>query len=140
MTFKLRAPGTEYFFKVKIHGSIKELRKSANRYSDYIGEKGASYGDALAVTHTFQRVKISPDGKEEQSLLVGLVRFSSKNISTQIVCHEVIHAALHQYRLTKNMVADFGEGCNEEEEDFAHIYDSLFRDMVKKLYKHKLWN
>jgi hypothetical protein len=147
--FKIKSMQSDKYFLVRIYPNVKELREAAVKHSKKTGENSPLFKDTYGVCHTYERIKIKPDGAEEMINEIGTIRLSNPNCRTGIVAHEVVHAAMHLYRLLYGVEheyegsthnADFGNGCNEDEENFAYIYGELFHDMTKKLYKFDVWS
>lgn len=147
--FKVKSRWLKTYTRVWVYDSIEELRKDASTHNESRGLESDD-GDILGVSHHYVREVIDKKGKvEKRKNDVGIIRLSKDHLTTEIVAHELLHAALWHYRMeygterefegsTEN--ADFGTGCCDEEENLCHIYGQMFRDMTKKLYKLNLWN
>jgi hypothetical protein len=146
--FKIKSEQSDSWFWVIIYPSISAMRKAASDHTEETGERESFHG-AAGVCHTYERVRISPDGSEEILKQVGTIRLVKDRLHTEVIAHEIIHAAMHIYRLLHGVEneldgslrnANFGNGCNPDEENFAYIYGSLFHSMNLKLHDNKLWN
>lgn len=141
--FQIRAKGYNFYFNVHVYDKIHIMRRYALNYSRRTGN-GEDVADIHGIVHPYTKLKVGPKGgktTERHSLDIGIIRLTKTHLSTFVVAHEVMHAAMHLYR-TKNkkrVNADFGGENSDNEESFANIYASLFRDMTIKLYDHKLW-
>jgi len=148
--FKIKGLGTDLYFWVYVYDNIKDLRKDAVKHGGEEVAEDTEGGKLMGIVHPYEKFYIDPEGKEpdERDNNIGIIRLSKKHLSTLLVSHEVIHAAMWYYRLylgtdrmdgssTNN--ADFGPQNSINEENFAHIYGQLFRSMTRKLYKHGYW-
>lgn len=77
---------------------------------------------------------------------IGVILLNRPHLSTNVVSHEVVHAAMTYYRETGRPLrtdrwrpSNFGPACGPREERFAYIYGSLLRNMTNKLYDKGLW-
>lgn len=57
---------------------------------------------------------------------------------SEISSHEVLHSALHNYRL-EHKKANFGDQCSDKEEKLCYMFGELYKQLVIKMYKYKLW-
>ena len=132
--FKLKGYKEAEWFWVYIYDSLKEMREDA---SQHVNEK---FPDALAITSPLTRIKINTDKSEKQLDNIGIIRFVKDKLHTHIVAHELVHAAMHHYRLTRpTRIANFGKGNNEHEEAFGIIYAKYFSKMSRQLYRFGFW-
>lgn len=63
--------------------------------------------------------------------LAGTIRLSSQHLWTEVIYHELVHAACQAYRMNFERVLNLGPGWDDltKEEDFAYIYGQLAADM-----------
>ena len=134
--FKLRGYNEDEYFIVYIYDRIEDMRNAANKFTP--DQKHDD--DVLAIVQPYTRIIINPDGTEKIKDNIGIIRFAKDKLYTHIVAHELVHAAMHHYRLTQSdRMANFGDGNGEPEEDFGMIYAKYFSKMSRQLYKHGLW-
>lgn len=134
--FKLRGYNEEEYFVVCIYDTLEEMRNAANKFN----QDGELITDALAICQPYTRVRIAEDGTETVINDIGTIRLVKDNLQTHIVSHELVHAAMHHYRLTQpTRRANFGRGNGEAEENFGMIYAKYFSKMSRQLYKHGFW-
>lgn len=139
--FKIKSKQTAYWFWVYIYGTESQMHHAAQLHAKETGETiDYAKAEASGICHTYQILKVSPDGKDQLLKEIGTIRLSRENLSSRVVSHEVLHAALHNYRIHYKRNADFGDMVNQAEEDLAYIFADLFKDMNIKLHDHKLWN
>lgn len=136
--FKLRENRSKKYFEVVVHDSLQEMRKAASKYDIDAGKDG-DHTETYGVFHPFEKFYVDSTGKEIYHNQIGIVRFSKKHLSSEIVSHEIGHAAMWQYRLEHDKQAIFGEQIDDREENLIHIYGRLFRKITNQLYKHNLW-
>lgn len=132
--FKLRGYNEAEYFLVYIYDRLEDMRNAASKFSN------EEFVDTMAVVQPYSRVIINPDGTEKMKDNIGIIRFTKDKLHTHIVAHELVHAAMHHFRLTqKDRMANFGDGNGEKEEDFGMIYAKYFSKMSRQLYKFGLW-
>lgn len=132
--FKLKGYREDEYYIVMVYDSLQEMRRAASKFT------GEEIADALAVVQPYQRIKIAADGSEQSLNEIGTIRLVKGKLHTHIVAHEIVHAAMHHYRLTQpDRIANFGDGNSENEEDFGMIYAKYFSKMSGQLYKYGLW-
>lgn len=135
--FKLRVPGQKKYFIVLVYDTVKSLRLGIDKFHRKTGEDEYSEG-TFGVCHSYRKVKTYEDGREEEIDEIGTIRLAEKHLSSSVVSHELVHAAIHQYTLGKeNRNMNLEDMANEDV--FAHIYSDLFRKMTLAMYRHKLW-
>lgn len=146
--FRIKAREFKPYFKVIVYDNLKEMRKAADKFCKKTGAEHEDNSKILGVCHCFIRVAIGSDGSEKTNNFAGIIRLTKNYLGTEIVSHELIHAGLWIYRLELGTEdpndgsisnANFKDGCNEQEEDFAHIYGRLFGNFVSKMYKYNLY-
>lgn len=139
-TFKLRAKGQKKYFTVIVYDKLEDLRREANEHDKRAGVNDVDHNEVFGVVHSFERIRIEKNGKETPHDQIGIIRFSKKHLRTHVVFHEAMHAALWQFRLSNpERDANFGEQCSPKEEEFLHLAEKVFMDMVRKMYKHGFW-
>ena len=135
------------FVYVYVYDDLKQMRKDSDQYDEKIGHE-TDNGNILGISHHYIREKVEKDGSSERRRDIGIIRLSKKHLATEIVAHELLHAALWNYRVNYGTEregegslenADFGNSCNDDEETLCHIYGQMFRDLTRKLYKKGLW-
>lgn len=137
--FKLKGYHEDEWYWVYIYDSLKEMRQETDKYCAYYSDDEDN-SNVLAVCHCYTRKFIHPDGSETIKNNIGIIRFSKTHLFTHIVAHELVHAAMHHYRLTQpTRIASFGRGNNQKEEDYGHIYAKYFSRMSRKLHLHGFW-
>lgn len=138
--FKLRGYREKEYFMVYVYDSLKQMRKDADKFGGHNISGVEDNSDALAVVHLYTRVKIMPGKPDAIIPNIGIIRLVKDKLHTHIIAHELIHAAMHHYRLTQsNRKADFGKHNSEKEEDFGVIYAKYFSKMSRQLYRFGYW-
>ena len=132
--FKLKGYNEDEWFWVYVYDSLKKMREDASKFSD------ENIEDALGVVQPYRRIKINADKTEKLLDNIGIIRLVADRLQTHIIAHELIHAAIHHYRLTQNNgEANFGDSNSDKEEDFGMIYAKYFSKMTRQLYRFGLW-
>jgi len=152
--------GTDYtpperWFWVRIYDSVESLRKVANRVSEMRGGRGQEYDDCLGCVQEVAPL-INADLHDPadmdylpQSALhwpengfAGVIRFSKDWLTTEIISHEVTHAALVMFRMNiamrprlEGMAPDVG-GLRMNEEALAYAVGQLTEAVHERLYQH----
>ena len=138
--FKLRGYHEAEWFWVYVYNSLQEMREDASKFGGINGYGDNDNSDTLAVVHPYTRIKIEPNKPDKQLNNIGVIRLVKNKLHTHIIAHELIHAAMHHYRLTQsNRKANFGDGNSEQEESFGHIYAKYFSKMSRQLYRFGFW-
>lgn len=65
----------------------------------------------------------------------GTLRLAAGYLKSEIVAHELVHAALVVYRLNLRPDVRLGTGCGRREEDLAYIYGELFADFEQHFHR-----
>lgn len=150
--FKIKARMSKKYIWVIVYPTLQAMRKAAtywDRTSENSGSRKMSHAKTYGISHHYTKERVhKTTGKIIHLNEIATIRLSKKHLSTEIVAHELIHAAMWNYRLDygsereyegSSYNADFGNSCNADEEIFAHLYGQLFRSMNEKLHDTKLW-
>lgn len=63
----------------------------------------------------------------------GVLRTSVEHVNTEVIVHEVVHAACHIFRLDVAKRVNLGDNCHQNEEWFAYIVGDLSNSVAKVL-------
>lgn len=135
--FKIHSYKSKRYFWVYIHDTNEEFYQEALKFKRNSGASGKAKG-AGGLFHPYKKW-IVKNKKSKKSNDIGIIRLSAEQLYPRFVYHEVIHAALWQYRLGHRGVVDLGCSIDKREEEFAHIYNELLSRAINGLYKYKLW-
>lgn len=120
--------GPRRWFRLVVHDTLVELREAAHRFRP---EYGADWWTECAgCFHPAPlRRRYDKDGTEHQidTGYSGTLRFSAELVTTEIVTHEVLHAALCAYRMDVTTYVNLGNGIGRREETLAYIHGDLCR-------------
>jgi hypothetical protein len=108
---------------VMVYDTREEMAAAAHRYNGCSDEGG----DTLAVT---QATTAASTGWT----LSVIVRFTRGRLNTQIVVHEMHHAATALYGNALPEVVRMREHFNHFNEPFAHLHSDLTARLVARLY------
>lgn len=136
--FKLKSSQSKFWFWVYIYKTQKELQEAANQFSRQGGQEEEPQA-MLGIVHNYKRYWIEEGKPDTLHENIGIIRLTEEDMATEVVAHEIIHAAFGNYRAEHKTKANFGTETSDKEEDFAYLYGKLFRAMTRKLYKHKYW-
>jgi len=130
--------GPRRYFHIFIHDDLDDMRAAAKRYS------GCSVDDALAVCQPAPlRIRYDNDGEPvdvSDQHWGGIVRLVAGHITTEIVAHELTHAALVVYRMDINPDVRLGNGCRLREEHLAYITGDLIGAASTVLHDAGVWS
>jgi len=140
-TISTELSGKTREIEVYLYDKVSHMRAAATRWDrsestayriDFQPDK---YDRALAVTHSFSRVAIAPDGAETPHPRVVILRLVRGFLTPEIVSHEVVHIAQHLYGL--DMYERQGgaehDHWNASNEPFAYLYGGLFAVVAEML-------
>lgn len=118
---------------VRIHDNVEDLRRAAHRLRPDTGIAwwDECYGCFHPTWHWFH-----PETKARRysaNGYAGLMRFAEDHVTSEIVAHELVHAAVQIYRMNVKTDMRLGSNCGAREEDFAYIYGELYADLEAKL-------
>jgi hypothetical protein len=113
--------------EVLLYDRLQDLRAAATRYVRQWETTTDDFSETLAVVHGFRKIRIRPDGSEEEHPLAAIIRFPRRGLTTLVVAHEVMHAVagLYGFDLVKDgdLAIDHLDSGNE---DIAELYGELF--------------
>lgn len=135
--FKISSYKSKKYFWVFVHNNYSNFRKGIKIHNKRRGQFYRYQGE-IGMCHTFEKFKVE-NRKIKLMNNIGIIRLSADKLFPSCVYHEIIHAALWQFRLKHRKQANFGTLIDKKEEEFAHIYDQLLKKTVKGLYRYKLW-
>lgn len=121
ITISSRALGERVHVSVYVYDTLAEMRRAGERYN------GNELSDALAVT----QARTDDDGRAGSVL----VRLARGYLGTQVVVHEIHHAATALYGASVDDKIERGEHLNHYNEPFAHLQSDLTARLVDRLYQ-----
>ena len=133
--------GPRRYFHVFIHDDADQMRQAGERYNG-----GAPLGDdCLACCQPAPvRAIVNDDGEivdhNEPAHFGGVIRFVTGHVTTEIVAHELTHAALVVYRMDINPDVRLGNGCRLREEHLAYITGDLIGAASTVLHDAGVWS
>lgn len=125
-----RATGERRHVRVYIYDTIEEMDTAAHRFNG-----AETDGHTRGWTQAFTVHTIHPDGTmtEKQSVLV--VRLQKDHLGTQVVVHEINHAATAIYGSTLDDDVKAVDVLHNANETLAHLQSDLTRALVDRLYE-----
>lgn len=123
---------------VNIFRDNKQMHKYASTHVRYTPEDADATGLCISNSIT-ETTTVTGHLIKEPKIQAATLFLSKEHLSTGIVCHEILHAAIAVYR--DNYKADVVLKCGKikNEEVLCYIYDDLFTQMNLKLHSEGLW-
>jgi hypothetical protein len=111
---------------VRIHPTVEHLRLAAHRTRP---QHGLGWWDECCgcfhpTTHDTHEA--TGEKRYPRNGFAGTLRLAEGWVTSEIVAHELVHAAAQVYRMNVNSDVRFGKGCHAREEGFAYIYGELY--------------
>lgn len=113
---------------VRIHPDADHLRAAGHRHRP---DNGRDWWDECF--GCFQPARFDHDDTTGEARYpangyAGVLRLSAPDVTSEIVAHELVHAAATIYRMNVTRTVRLGDGFTgfHREEDFAYIYGELF--------------
>ena len=134
ISFKLKTKLSDKYFRVLVFDNVNQMR------SDYKESRLFNNDDLdfAGLCSGYEKVLVSDNGEETVSDDIGEIRLAKTKLSSRVIAHELIHAALQLFRSERKSV-NFKESCDELEEEFALLYGEMTRRMILNLYRTELW-
>lgn len=136
--FTLRSRYFGGYLLAIVYDDLAAMRRAAERYN---------YGDlsqALGCwTPAPWRYRFNEDGSEVDTTyrpFAGVLRLARDHITTEIVAHELVHAAATLYRRKISRSVGLGDECGESEEALAYIVGDLLAQVSTVLADRDLWS
>lgn len=127
----IRSKDVNFYFWALIYDDLELLRSQALHFEKERGNDLSPYVDGLySVFHT----------QSDQEENIGIIRFHKKYLTSEITSHEILHAALYQYRRERSGVfgigsANFGRGGGKQEERLCTLFGELYESFVEPVLK-----
>lgn len=119
-----------------IHDSPEDLQQAARRYGRDVGDECPACVHPAPVR---ERLVNGEWVASNPATWAGVVRFSKGWITTEIVGHEMIHAALVIYRMDVCDDVRLGNGVGKREETLAYIAGDLIGAASTMLHDAGIW-
>jgi hypothetical protein len=124
--------GPRRWWWVRIHDNVDQLREAAHRHRPWYGRD--HWDDTCGCCHPLGWLN---GGKGDQHWpangYAGVIRYSEDYLTSEIVAHELVHAALWTYRMNVTGDVRLGRQCGGREEQLAYIYGELYADLELRL-------
>lgn len=119
-----RALGDRRRVIIRVYESLADMRRASMRFN------GNVHTGSAATTQAYRDT--------EGVITVPVIRLARNRLTTQIVGHELHHAACAIYgsTLRDESVTDV---LTHHNEPFAHLYSDLLRVTFRALYRHGYW-
>lgn len=113
------------YVELRIYDSAKQVRAAAKRWAPH-----EAFAGAIAVCQGL--VKADDDS------MVAVVRVA-RDVSIEVLSHELVHAGFAVWREQHNQRATFGSVVGPREEGLAHVVGDLVACAVWKLQTLGIW-
>lgn len=112
---------------VVVHPDLEHFRAAANRTAPHhgVGFWEGCLGCFQPVSYRERHVNGEWIGRWPANGYAGALRLAEGHVTSEIVAHELMHAALAVYRMNVRGDVRLGEDCGEREEQLAYIYGEL---------------
>lgn len=137
------------WFWVRIYDSQESLRRVANRWVTWTGGKGTEYDDCLGcVQEVVPRIpeEVASDDQDAvppdllawpDSGFAGVIRLAADHLTTEIISHEVTHAAVTVFRMNirqRPILEGMLDPERPNEEALAYAVGQLTEEMHFELH------
>jgi head-tail adaptor len=134
----LQYSGRRRYFRLFVHPDLDHFRRAAHRYS------GADFSQASGCCHPApvrERYDVATDTWYDSGdpHWAGIVRLVSGHIHSEVVAHEMTHAALVVYRMDIKADVRLSNGCGAREELLAYIVGDLTSQAADELHRLGVW-
>lgn len=136
--------GGRRWWWVRVHDSQAALQESAHRYAPWNGRDFWNERTQACCQPAPPLISEDDDPTNPTGELIwpaygfaGVIRLHAECLYTEVIYHEVLHAACATYRMNIALSIDLGNGHGgmEREEDLAYIYGQLAADMDTALHE-----
>lgn len=128
--------GPRRWCRVRIHDTVEDLRAAAHRTRPHHGLDWWSEccGCFHPTTHRLNGQTDTP--RFPANGFAGTLRLARGWITSEIVAHELVHAAAQIYRMNAKRDIRLGTACGQREEELAYIYGELYAALDAQ-YPHR---
>jgi hypothetical protein len=112
---------------IRVHDTLDQLRAAAARY-----HPGADFSECWACCQT---AAYRTNGRIVQyggaRGYTGVLRFAATHLTTEVVTHELLHAAVGTLRALGFPDVRLGRHVTDREEQLAYVYGELYADFER---------
>lgn len=131
--------GPRRWFNLAVHPTVEQLRAAATAYRPH-----SDFGKTLGCCHPAPVRAVVVDGELVEKPYVngwaGVIRLAATHVDTEIVAHEITHAALVVYRMDVCTDVRLGVGARDREETLAYIAGDLMGAAATALHELGVWS
>lgn len=131
---KFKVRDEDLWYWVYVYSDKQAMRLDAAIYK----LEDSDVQDADALCQPVERLLIQPNKPAVRYGNVGIIRVMD-DVGGAVSSHELLHGAMHIYRLRNDYKADFGDNNGEKEEELCYILTSLIHEFGDKMYKFGIW-
>ena len=125
--------GPRRWVRVRVHDTAAQLQDAAHRLRADTTSRAywdGCYGCFHPVGY-FQHAKTGAI-RYGRNGFAGTLRLAMGHATSEIVAHELMHAAMQVYRMNACAEVRLGRQCGKREEQLAYIYGELFGDFDRQ--------
>lgn len=128
--------GPRRWCRVRIHATVEEMRIHAQRLNPRVAVDvtGGGWDECFGCFQPVPHWTHTDTGEISYAAngYAGVLRLAQDHVTSEIVAHELVHAALQIYRM--NVVPDIrlGGRCGPREESLAYIYGELYASFEER--------
>lgn len=117
--------GPKRWVRIHVHDSVEAFRQSAEKYSPngVWEDKDAGFHPAIGRSRWNPKTKLWEEIGTKG--FTGVMDFCIEHLSTEIVVHECVHAAIAIYRMDIQTYINLGGPHSDREENLAYITGDL---------------
>ena len=122
------ATGQRQYVRVYVYDTVEELRAAGTRFN------GNDFTDTLGMCQCINRLYVDRDGRTTKHAHTVIVRFCRPHLTTEIVVHEMNHAAVAIYGASlqgNELAIDLLDHANET---LALLQSNLTARLVDRLH------
>lgn len=132
--------GGKRWFSVKVYDTQEAMHAAAHKLKPLEGF-GTFDGRLLGLVQPVPAFYHDSDTEFQdprwpRNGMAGTIRLSANHLWTEVIYHELVHAACQVYRMNFAREINLGPGWEDlsDEENFAYIYGQLAADMATALH------
>lgn len=134
--FNLRAAGG--YLLVVVYPDPAAMRVAGVRYNG--GDLSQAAGCWTPAPRRFRYDAAGAEVETTHLPFAGVLRLAHPHVTTEVVVHELVHAAASIYRRLLAPAADLGDDCGAPEENFAYLVGGLAAQASTALADRDLWS
>jgi len=121
--------------RVRIHPTVEDLQAAAHRLRP--DTRRAHWDGCFGCFHpsTYWQHDETGEIRYGRNGFAGTLRLAEGHVTSEIVAHELVHAALQIYRMNVTTEVRLGRQCASREESLAYIYGELYASFEEAYHR-----